>query len=40
LPAEARPSFLHDVLERYAAVAGDDHTFRFYQMNVPLMKPS
>jgi trans-aconitate 2-methyltransferase len=40
LPAEARPSFLHDVLERYAAVAGDDHTFRFYQMNIQLMKPS
>jgi trans-aconitate 2-methyltransferase len=39
LQPEARPGFLHDVLERYAAVAGDDHTFRFYQMNVQLMKP-
>jgi hypothetical protein len=28
------------VLERYAAVVGDDHTFRFYQMNVQLMKLS
>jgi trans-aconitate 2-methyltransferase len=40
LPPEAKPDFLHDVLQRYAAVAGDDHTFRFYQMNVQLMKPS
>jgi hypothetical protein len=28
------------LLERYAAVAGDDHTFRFYQMSVHLMKHS
>ena len=40
LPQEARPAFLDDVLQRYAAVVGDDHTFRFYQMNVQLRKPS
>jgi hypothetical protein len=27
-------------LARYAAVAGDDHTFRFYQMSIRLEKPS
>ena len=38
LPEEARPGFIGDVLERYAGVAGDDHTFRFYQMNIRLAK--
>jgi trans-aconitate 2-methyltransferase len=36
LPEEARPDFIDDVLGRYASVAGDDHTFRFYQMNIRL----
>jgi trans-aconitate 2-methyltransferase len=40
LPADAKASFLEDVLARYAAVAGDDHTFRFYQMSIRLEKPS
>jgi trans-aconitate 2-methyltransferase len=39
LPAEAKSTFLQDALERYAKVAGDDHTFRFYQMTVELRKP-
>jgi trans-aconitate 2-methyltransferase len=38
LPEEAKPEFIRDVLERYASVAGDDHTFRFYQMNIQLAK--
>jgi len=38
LPEEAEPEFIGDVLERYASVAGDDHTFRFYQMNIRLTK--
>jgi trans-aconitate 2-methyltransferase len=38
LPEEAKPGFIADVLERYAGVAGDDHTFRFYQMNIRLSK--
>jgi trans-aconitate 2-methyltransferase len=38
LPEEARPGFIGDVLERYAGVAGDDQTFRFYQMNIRLAK--
>jgi trans-aconitate 2-methyltransferase len=40
LPEPARPAFIQDVLERYAAVAGDDHTFRFYQLSVELRKTS
>ena len=38
LPEEAKPTFIADVLERYATVAGDAHTFRFYQMNIRLAK--
>jgi trans-aconitate 2-methyltransferase len=38
LPEEAKPGFIRDVLERYASVAGDGHTFRFYQMNIRLAK--
>jgi trans-aconitate 2-methyltransferase len=38
LPEEARPEFIQDVLDRYSAVAGDDHTFRFYQMDIRLAK--
>jgi trans-aconitate 2-methyltransferase len=38
LPEEARPGFIADVLERYAGVVGDDHIFRFYQMNIRLAK--
>jgi trans-aconitate 2-methyltransferase len=38
LPEEARPMFIADVLENYKGVAGDGHTFRFYQMNIRLLK--
>jgi trans-aconitate 2-methyltransferase len=38
LPQSARPDFIRDVLTRYAPIAGDDHTFRFYQMNIRLRK--
>ena len=38
LPEEAQPAFIHDVLDSYSAVAGDDHTFRFYQMDIRLAK--
>jgi trans-aconitate 2-methyltransferase len=38
LPEEARPEFVNDVLDRYAMVAGNERTFRFYQMDVRLMK--
>jgi trans-aconitate 2-methyltransferase len=37
LPEVERPVFVRDVLERYRAVAGDDRTFRFYQMDVGLV---
>jgi trans-aconitate 2-methyltransferase len=38
LPDEAKPRFINDVLDRYSAVVGDDHTFRFYQMDIRLAK--
>jgi trans-aconitate 2-methyltransferase len=38
LSETAKPDFIRDVLTRYAAVAGDDHTFSFYQMNIRLRK--
>ena len=38
LPEEAKPAFIRDVLDRYSAVAGDDHTFRFYQMDIRLTR--
>ncbi len=38
LPDEAEPAFIDDVLTRYAAVAGNDRTFRFYQMDIRLTK--
>ncbi len=34
VPESERPAFVDDVLQRYAEVAGDNHTFRFYQMDV------
>jgi trans-aconitate 2-methyltransferase len=36
LPESEHPAFIDDVLERYAEVVGDDHTFRFYQMDITL----
>jgi trans-aconitate 2-methyltransferase len=38
LPEETKPDFIRDVLDRYSAVTGDDHTFRFYQMDIRLTK--
>ena len=38
LPEEAKPAFIDDALDRYAIVAGNDRTFRFYQMDVRLTK--
>lgn len=37
LPEAERLVFVRDVLARYSAVAGDDRTFRFYQMDVTLL---
>jgi trans-aconitate 2-methyltransferase len=38
LPEGERPGFVRDVLERYSSVAGDERTFRFYQMDVGLVR--
>jgi len=38
LPDEAKPKFINDVLDRYSLVAGDERTFRFYQMDIRLAK--
>ncbi|RZU41634.1 class I SAM-dependent methyltransferase [Edaphobacter modestus] len=38
LPEEAKPEFIRDVLDRYSVVAGDEKTFRFYQMDIRLAK--
>lgn len=34
IPSGERDEFVADALSRYTAVAGDDHTFRYYQMDV------
>jgi hypothetical protein len=40
LPEAARPGFINDVLDRYQSVAadraGEENTFKFYQMDVTL----
>jgi trans-aconitate methyltransferase len=40
LPEKERPAFIHDVLDRYQAVAcdkpGEENTFKFYQMDIAL----
>lgn len=38
LPEEAKPAFINDVLDKYSEVAGDERTFRFYQMDIRLTK--
>lgn len=38
LPEEAKPDFIHDVLNRYSVIADDDKIFRFYQMDIRLAK--
>jgi SAM-dependent methyltransferase len=34
VPEPERMDFVHDALTRYAPVAGDNHTFRYYQMDI------
>jgi len=37
--AEAqKPAFINDVLDRYRLVAGDEKTFKFYQMDIRLQR--
>jgi trans-aconitate 2-methyltransferase len=36
LSEPAKPDFINDVLDRYRAIAGNDHTFKFYQMDICL----
>ena len=38
VPESQRPAFVGDVLQRYAHVAGNDHTFCFYQMDISLVR--
>lgn len=37
LPEAEREEFIHDMLERYRAVAADANTFKFYQMDIGLL---
>jgi hypothetical protein len=30
-------NFINDVLDRYQEVAGDENTFKFYQMDISLL---
>lgn len=39
IPETERADFVADALARYRFVAGDDHTFRFYQMDVTARRP-
>jgi trans-aconitate 2-methyltransferase len=39
VPETERADFVADALARYRFVAGDDHTFRFYQMDVTARRP-
>ncbi len=36
LAEEAKPAFIHDVLDKYSAVVGDKRRFRFYRMDIGL----
>ena len=40
LPESERPAFINDVLDRYTSVAtdraGEENTFKFYQMDITL----
>lgn len=38
VPEDQRPNFVRDVLDRYANIAGDGHTFRFYQMDATAVR--
>jgi trans-aconitate 2-methyltransferase len=43
LPASEQPAFVEEVLDRYRLVAaagpGEEHTFKFYQMDITLVVP-
>jgi trans-aconitate 2-methyltransferase len=36
VPEAEKPAFINDVLDRYSEIVGDDHTFKFYQMDIRL----
>ena len=38
LPEAQKPAFINDVLDRYRLVAGDEKTFKFYQMDIRLQR--
>lgn len=38
VPEDQKSNFVRDVLDRYAEIAGDDHMFRFYQMDVTAVR--
>jgi trans-aconitate 2-methyltransferase len=40
VPDVERPQFVADALARYAPIAGDNHTFRFYQMDITARRAS
>jgi trans-aconitate 2-methyltransferase len=40
VPESEHSQFVADALARYKPIAGDDHTFRFYQMDITARRPS
>ena len=38
LPETEKAAFIRDVLDHYALVVGDDHTFKFYQLDITLVR--
>jgi trans-aconitate 2-methyltransferase len=38
VPEDQKLEFVREVLDRYAQIGGDDHTFRFYQMDVTAVR--
>ncbi len=40
IPEPDHSEFIADALSRYKPIAGDDHTFRFYQMDITARRPS
>ena len=38
LPEAQKPLFIHDVLDRYEVVVGEANTFKFYQMDIRLLR--
>jgi hypothetical protein len=39
IPEPDHSEFIADALSRYKPVAGDDHTFRYYQMDITARRP-